>query len=336
MSPTAVKRLGYATWIVGIGAVLVMVGVHGFAEVLSATAVAGWGLLWVCAIQALPMFADAVAWRWLITTPERVPLSLLFWIRWIGEAVNNLLPTATIGGEFLRAWLANRAGGVVGTVAGASVVVDLTLAVLTQVVFTIMGLGVLVALGADRHLVDAALIGGGLLTVCVLLFFIAQRAGMFGFSSRLVASVANRAGWTSLVDDATALDGAIRTLYARRPAVIASAIWRLLGWLAGTLEVWAALWFLGHPVGFAEALMVESLVRAVRSAAFMVPGALGVQEGSLIVLGSVIGLAPDVSLALSLVKRVRELAWGLPGLAAWQLSALHRLWIARSGTVTSR
>ena len=49
-----------------------------------------------------------------------------------------------------------------------------------------------------------------------------------------------------------------------------------------------------------------------------------------------INLAPDVSLALSLVKRVRELAWGLPGLAAWQLSALNRLWIARSGTVTSR
>jgi hypothetical protein len=61
----------------------------------------------------------------------------------------------------------------------------------------------------------------------------------------------------------------------------------------------------------------------------MVPGALGVQEASLIVLGSVIGLTPDVSLALSLVKRFRELAWGLPGLAMWQLNALHRLWIAR-------
>ena len=71
--------------------------------------------------------------------------------------------------------------------------------------------------------------------------------------------------------------------------------------------------------------MLESLIQAVRSAAFFMPGALGVQEGGLILLGAVVGLGPEVALALSLIKRIRELAVGLPALLAWQMIEGHRL-----------
>ena len=37
-------------------------------------------------------------------------------------------------------------------------------------------------------------------------------------------------------------------------------------------------------------------------------------------LGGMIGLGPEVALALSLVKRVRELVIGVPGLFAWQIA----------------
>ena len=66
--------------------------------------------------------------------------------------------------------------------------------------------------------------------------------------------------------------------------------------------------------------MLESLILATRTAAFFVPGALGVQEGVLVLLGGMIGLGPEVALALSLVKRVRELVIGVPGLLAWQVA----------------
>jgi hypothetical protein len=71
--------------------------------------------------------------------------------------------------------------------------------------------------------------------------------------------------------------------------------------------------------------MLESLIQAVRSAAFFMPGALGVQEGGLILLGAVVGLGPEVALALSLIKRIRELAVGLPALLAWQMVEGRRL-----------
>lgn len=328
MSPGTLKLLGFVAWLTGLGVLAALVVAEGAADVVHATAEAGWGILAVAAIWVLPMLADTMSWGRLLAGRYAIPYAALLRIRWIGDAVRNLLPVTSVGGDLLRAWLANRGYGVPGALAGASVVVDVTLAVLTQIMFTFMGLAVLVTLGTDGPLVNATLVGSAILGLALALFFVVQRAGLFGFSGRLVETLASRAGWTRIVAQADALDVEIRALYARRRDVAGAAVWRLLAWLAGTLEVWAGLAVLGHPVSLAEAVMLESLVQAIRSAAFMVPGAYGVQEGALIVLGAVIGLPADVALALSLLKRARELAWGLPALAVWQVSALHRAWRA--------
>jgi len=82
---------------------------------------------------------------------------------------------------------------------------------------------------------------------------------------------------------------------------------------------------MGHPVDLKEAIILESLTNAIRGAAFVVPGGFGVQEGGLVLLGHLMGLAPETALALSLVKRVPDLALGLPGLLAWHWLEVRRL-----------
>ena len=109
---------------------------------------------------------------------------------------------------------------------------------------------------------------------------------------------------------------------------------RLLGWMIGTGEIWLALVFLGHPVSLIEALILESLGQAIRSSAFIVPGAYGVQEGGFILLGLTLGLSQEVGLALSLVKRVRELVVGLPALLIWQFVERQQL-VSRPRTTES-
>jgi uncharacterized membrane protein YbhN (UPF0104 family) len=84
--------------------------------------------------------------------------------------------------------------------------------------------------------------------------------------------------------------------------------------------------FMGHPLKWADALILESVAFALRTATFVVPSRIGVQEGGYIVLGSLFGLSPDVALALSLLKRARELATGLPCLILWQSMEARRLW----------
>lgn len=100
----------------------------------------------------------------------------------------------------------------------------------------------------------------------------------------------------------------------------------------GTGEVWLALHLLGSPVGWGEALMLESLGQAIRGAAFFIPGSLGVQEGGYLLLARLIGLPPEAALALSLAKRARELLLGLPGIVylhfaekGWQRRRLARV-----------
>ncbi len=102
----------------------------------------------------------------------------------------------------------------------------------------------------------------------------------------------------------------------------------MLAWAFGTLEVWVALYFMGVPVGLGEALVLESLGQAARSAGFAVPSGVGVQEAGFVVTAASLGLAPETGLALSLAKRVRELLMGVPALLAWQWLEGRRLWRA--------
>jgi uncharacterized membrane protein YbhN (UPF0104 family) len=129
----------------------------------------------------------------------------------------------------------------------------------------------------------------------------------------------------ALVGSATQLDNAVTRLYRRRQRFWITCAWRFLYWFLGTGEVWLAMYLLGHPVTVLEALVLESLGSAVRAGAFAVPGGLGVQEGGYILFGTLLGVGGETALAASLIKRVRELALGLPGLLVWQLQEGRRV-----------
>jgi hypothetical protein len=90
-----------------------------------------------------------------------------------------------------------------------------------------------------------------------------------------------------------------------------------------------ALRLLGSALPFKTVLVIESLVSAVRTFGVVIPNAIGIQEGAYVLLGTGFGLTPNVALVLSLVKRARDLAIGLPTLGAWQLIEGGRLWRRR-------
>jgi uncharacterized membrane protein YbhN (UPF0104 family) len=122
----------------------------------------------------------------------------------------------------------------------------------------------------------------------------------------------------------------VRNLYLRRRAVIACCFWQMLGWIAGGGEIWLALHFLGHPVSVWDAVLLEALAQAVSSAAFVIPAAIGVQEGGFLLFGALLGLGPEVALALALARRVRDLLVFAPALIAWQVLEGRWLWRGRA------
>ena len=314
----------YALWLAGIALFLGLIAYHGAGDLVAAIAVVGWGLAWVVAYRLVPMLADTLGWRALLSGPHQRPLLQMLRLRWIGDSVNTLLPVAQVGGEFVRAKLLHRTG-VPGPVASASVVVDLTAAVLTQIGFALLGVALLLHHDGAGGAALGVAVGIGMFSLLLLGFYLAQRAGMFESLARVLERVASSGDWLALVGSAARLDDAVTQLYRRRQRFWIACAWRFLYWFFGAGEVWLAMYLLGHPVTVLEALVLESLGAAVRAGAFAVPGGLGVQEGGYILFGTLLGVGGETALTVSLIKRVRELALGLPGLLAWQLQEGRRV-----------
>ncbi len=309
----AVTTVGF--WLLGIAGVIWLLVHHGLEDLRAGLAAAGWRLLAVGAYAVVPLTCHAIGWWVVIPRAFRPTLVRTLRIRWIGTAVNDLLPVAKIGGDLVRVRLIHQSG-VPGAWAGASVVAEITAGISTQLLFASLGIVLLLQRPGAEETGRSVALAIGTFAVLIVGFFVAQRAGLFRGAARALERIFQTDGASSLADGAGSLDAAILETYRRPGPFAAAAAWRFAGWVTGAGEVWLALFVLGHPIGLGDALILESLIQFVRNAAFLVPGALGVQEGAFLILGQALGLGPDASLALSLVKRVRELLLGLPALAA--------------------
>jgi putative membrane protein len=301
---------------------------QGAWEVLDAFATGEWGILGVVVYHLIPLFFDAVAWWVLFPRPDRLPLRQLFWMRWIGESISALVPSAAIGGDIVRARLAAIRGASLPVAAG-TVLVDVTLGIFIQAGFTLFGLLLLVTVTGKNSFVGPTLAGIVIALFAFAGFYFVQRLGMFSFLGRIVSRLAGSSDWQSLVQGGETWDRMIRSLYARRRAVLACCVWTMTSLIVGSGEIWLALWFLDLPDSFLNALIFQSMVLTIRSAAFAVPAGLGVQEGGYLLVGSLLGIPGDGAFALSLVWRAREIGLGIPALISWQVIEARRLWRAR-------
>jgi putative membrane protein len=293
---------------------------YGIGRIFDLLGHAGWfGMLAVIAFHLVQILFSAQGWRQIAgPTAPQPGLRTYAGLRLIREAVNNLLPVAQIGGQFVAARLLQRRGvklapAIAGTVA------DLTMEVVTQIVFTLLGLVLLLSSVGDSGIagyVVSGLLGGAVLVAGLLA---AQWLGLAAAIENALMRLGRSMGWTRTAN-VEGLHQALIGCYRSPRRVGLAALWHLGCWLLGGVEVCLALHFLGHDVGIGAGLIIESLGQALKSVGFAVPGALGVQEGGYIIVCQVLGLSPEVAIALSLMKRLREVTLGIPGLVLWQRS----------------
>ncbi len=274
---------------------------------------------------------------WLATLVEAPPRAKwfrrLFLVRLVGEAVNDVTPLGSVGGEPLKAVLLRRYYGVGYQASAASLVLATTVGCIALVVFLAGGFA-LVALDGRFSPAYKTVAGAGLavLVVAIALFVAAQR---YRVSSRLAARLgATRAGARvlSVLHHVQAFDERLarfHTTHRRRFAVALAT--GLASWYLGAFAIWCSAYLLGSPVTVAEAYMIETLTQLVRTGAFFVPVGLGVQEGAFVLAFEVLTGQGATGLAVGLVKRGRELVWIVAGLATGWLYSLKVPREARSG-----
>jgi putative membrane protein len=292
--------------------------------VAATLAIAGWGLLLLPLFHLLPLAIDAAAIRVLFSRgggAGRMQDALL--ARWGGESASSLMPAGQLGGPVLMArHLAQR--GMPMRDAAAAITVSTTLQTFSQIAFALLGvalLGTQTRLVSHHALRASSLVASGLLALQVGGFYLLQRRGIFSKLIRTVHRFAGKRDWSRWMNQAHAIDAAVQDTYTRGGAVAMSFLLTFAGWVIGTGEVYLILVLIHHPTGWLEALLLESLGQAIRSAGFAIPGALGVQEGGYLLLAPLAGLPADAALALSLAKRARELLLGLPGIVYLHLSS---------------
>ncbi|HYZ41339.1 MAG TPA: lysylphosphatidylglycerol synthase domain-containing protein [Stellaceae bacterium] len=307
----------------GFAVVLWLLRENDYRAVLRTVAGAGGGLAIVVLIRGTIIATCGLAWCSLLRSVAAVRVGVALGLRTVREAINVLLPVAAVGGDIVRARLLNFSG-VAGGVAVASASVDLLLEVTAQVLFALIGVVLLTQVAGGTEMASWAAWGLGIAALAVGGFYAVQRFGGALIVERTLGALARR--WrTTTPGDGIRLHESLQTIYGDRPAIVVALSLHELAWVLGALETWIALWLIGVPVSPIEAMILESLTQALRAAAFPVPSALGVQEGGFTVLGALFGIPPEAALALSFVKRVPDLAFGLPGLLAWYWLEMQQL-----------
>lgn len=311
------KLISYIGLFVGLAVMTGLIAWQGLGDISEIILASGWPILLVPLAWSPTVFLGSMTWQLLFEPGREPPFRQIFMALWMGRSINTLLPVASLGGEVVKARMLILWGHPKAE-ASASVVVDKTVQVFGTIIWGLIGVLLLVHYSVEQDLIAAAITGFSVLGAAVAAFVMVQKAGIASAIVKSAHKVTKAEMFENMKAGANDVDTAVRSIYARPLRLFWSTFWRTVMLILQTAEVWAAAYVLGHPITIMEAMFLKSMTSTLSDVAFMIPNAYGIQEGAFVVLGAMIGLPPDLMLAVSLSIRIREVLIDLPGLAIWQ------------------
>jgi len=275
----------------------------------------GWVAPALLAPYLVVYLSDTLGWLCSFREPLRLSFLTLFRIRWAGEAVNHVVPSAYLGGEALKVYLL-RKRGVPPSRSAPAAVVSKTVQTMTQVLCIAIGGLAFVSLGVAPLVFQKAMfvvfVAG---TAVVIFLFWIQRRGMFGFLIGLSRRFGWRPHWME-EREATwkSFDSDIRGFYVSHPGrFLAGAAGYLGGWLLDALEIYLAAYLLGVPLNPVQAVAIETFVSVAKAMSIFIPAAMGVQDSSVVFLCRMAGVPDSFGFTYAVLRRARELVFVLVG-----------------------
>ncbi len=200
---------------VGVALGIRLVLHFGLEQVGDAFLSAGWqGVLAISAVYFASLILCALAWRALLVKAPPNASLFLAWVRWLRDSTANLLAIVPAVGEAVAVRELTLHGTPLGT-AVAMTVVDLTMELASQLLFTLLGVTILIA-ERPSEMTGWWLAAG--LTICsagIAGFVVAQHRGLF----RFLETLPDRLGWTQAWGSLSETDGVhagIKEIYRHR------------------------------------------------------------------------------------------------------------------------
>jgi uncharacterized protein (TIRG00374 family) len=299
--------LGYLVWAVG--------GPRALWQQLASL---GWGVVPLVLSEGLANLAHTAGWRHCLSSARRPKLFALFRMAMAGFAINNLTPTASLGGEVTKAGLLASTGH--GSDAISSVLVDKLCLGIAHLLLVVVG-SLFLVFRAELPiglrvgmLLSTVVLSGGIIS-----FLLLQKHGKIGglvrwtvargWGGRLMAKVAQQL---------SAVDEKLMTFYRERHgAAVRSVSWHFVGHAMGLLQTWLFLRASHQPVPLIGVIGASVLCSWFDMLTFAVPLNLGTLEGSRIVALKAIGFDALHGLAYGLAVRVAQMFWVAFGIASY-------------------
>jgi len=326
------KFLGALAFAAGF-AVFVWLLVHfGTAPISAAWSALGFGGLAIVVAAHLPVAAFlGFAWWSLGRDVAGASPEKFIWARLVRDGAAEVLPFSQVGGYVFGA-RALSLSGVSGFFAAISTVVDLVIELAAKLPYLLAGLALLAILKPQSEYFVPGMIGvgisGGLIFLAIL-FRNRSRGALENLAMRLTDR------WPSLRfghEDETRKTISQALTNNRRTG--AGLVLHFIAWALGAGEAWIAFHLMGANISFAEAIVIDSLFTGLRTFAFFIPGAVGVQEAAYVALCAMFGIPAGVALAFSLVRRGRDFIIGVPCLFGWQLVESRRVFVREMAAAT--
>ncbi len=311
--------------LVGAACSAALVVYHNFSSVVVAAHRIGWGFVLILMIQVSEIALNGLGWRALFRSERPGFTGTLLVFRWIRESIDYLLPVGRLGGEMAAVPLLVARQRDVNT-SVASIVADKTLEVLGLFLFSLAGIFILFERVGDNRIEHWAIRALVVLFILLVSFLGAQRWGLL----RVVDKMVNKNSGTGngmYGSNLTSIHEIVWTMYGDSPRLMLSAFLHTIAWVPGALQIWVGLHFMGLGVGLTGAFIIESLTMIICAVAFIMPAALGAQEAAYMTIGWwLFGIPPAAGLAMSLIMRMKDVIFGVPGLLVWQGFEGKHLW----------
>jgi putative membrane protein len=286
----------------------------GAAEIWRTVSRLGWSAPLVLVPFTCAQAADALGWFFAFGNRNRHGVS--YWsfyrVRWSGEAVNNVIPSATVAGEAVKVYLLHKRG-IRAQDATASVIVGRTIQTLMQVSFIALGAAAFLRVAGDQAGVRPAMIAILAFSVALLGAMIwLQSRGIFALLLKLADTFgAGRTAWHARVAKLVHIDRQVLDFYRhdRRHFLLSAGGYACAWMICDTTDIFLVSWLLGMPVDWLHAMAIESFIGVSRLIGFLVPGSIGVQETGITLICSLAGLPAAFGPAYAIIRRGRDLAF---------------------------
>jgi len=288
---------------------------YGVGAVMAAVASSRWATVLVVAARAAALVGAGIGW-WALVPARQLGPSAFVLLRFVREGINTFFPLAVVGGDVIGARLLAQFG-VATKLAVASVLVDVFIQVVCLIVFVLAGVGIVASLVGDRTVTSTAISLLAIAVPAVTGFFLTLKFGASESVVRWLTAFGEKRQWRAF-DHVVDIGARLQEIWGNYRGLVESFVIHIVTIFFGAIEVWIALKFMDYPVGVMEAVAIESLGQGSRSAAFVLPGGMGVQDGALIAVCALFGIPAEVALAMALIKRVPDLILGAPALMGWQ------------------